>query len=621
MQFLMGLNECYNVVRGNVLMMRPFATLPDVFQILLQEKKQREVCNKSHISHETSTFYTNMNNFNGRGIRVFGRGRGGYNNVSYEAGRNMSNLFFCCTSWDKNLNEDQFEKLVQMLNASNVSAANNASADSHGFMTGKIASTFYDKLGILHQSSCVHTPQQNGVVERKHKHLLETIRALLFQSNLAIIFWIDCILTAIYLINSLPTDSPLPIIPNEFPTSMYYPSFIMPPVHVTDSDHQHRFSKIIDPPSNHVQHLKSPASNADHISHEQSSAHTHDNATTSKNTPCTSLNDPVPLRSSTRVHNAPKDLTDYVCYGVQSSFGAKLNTDLSCITNKPFVSSISSIIEPKIYKQAIKDSQWIYAMNKELDVLSSNGTWDIMHLPVGKRVISCKWIYKIKLKLDESIEMYKARLVAKGLTQQHGIDYTETFSPVVKMSTVSCILTIDVSFGWPFFQLDVNNSFLYGDLVKEVYMQPPQGVTVPSGLVYMLKKSLYGLKQASRQWFSKLSHTLLTMGYQQSKNDYSLYVMHNDEDTVIVAIYVDDILLTGSNAKAIADLKAYLHQQFTIKDLGLLHYFLGFEIVRSADQIVMTRCKFVNELLAYSGIDFSVTGHMHSTTIECQAGS
>lgn len=137
-------------------------------------------------------------------------------------------------------------------------------------------------------------------------------------------------------------------------------------------------------------------------------------------------------------------------------------------------------------------------MKVEINALKANSTWIMHKLPPGKVHIGCKWVYKVKLKVDGSMERYKTRLVAKGFTHIEGIDFYETFSPVVKFMIVRTLLALAVVYGWHLTQLDVNNSFLHGDLHEEVYMLPPLGIGIKAEVCRLIE-SLYGLKQASRQ--------------------------------------------------------------------------------------------------------------------------
>lgn len=176
--------------------------------------------------------------------------------------------------------------------------------------------------------------------------------------------------------------------------------------------------------------------------------------------------------------------------------------------------------EPKTYKQAIKSKEWIDAMQTELDALKKNDTWDIVTLSQGKQSIGCKWVYKVKLKSDGSLERYKARLMACSFTQIEGIDYFNTFSPVAKVTTIRLLLALASTNNWFLQQLDVQNAFLHGQLDEEVYMDLPPGLPHSQpNQVCRLKKSLYGLKQSSRQWFAKLSQSLLSQGYTRSTSD------------------------------------------------------------------------------------------------------
>ncbi|XP_056692131.1 uncharacterized mitochondrial protein AtMg00810-like [Spinacia oleracea] len=173
------------------------------------------------------------------------------------------------------------------------------------------------------------------------------------------------------------------------------------------------------------------------------------------------------------------------------------------------------------------------------------------------------------------------------------------------MATVRCLIALAVTKGWTIYQLDINNAFLHGELTEEVYMKVPDGVPNPENKVCRLKKSLYGLKQASRQWFAKLTSELLHLGFIQSKNDYSLFIKTQNQTHTLVAVYVDDILITGLNHSEIVALKSHLHNKFSIKDLGELSYFLGIEISRVENGVFLTQSKFTRELLADCGLDVS----------------
>ena len=249
-------------------------------------------------------------------------------------------------------------------------------------------------------------------------------------------------------------------------------------------------------------------------------------------------------------------------------------------------------------------------MAVEIDALEQNHTWSMVPLPPTMRVVGCKWVFRIKYKADGSIERYKAQLIAKGYTQQEGLDYTETFSLMAKMVTVKLFLALAAVQGWVFHQLDVNNAFLNGDLHEEVYMSLPpslhsKGELDSKGdveLVWKLHKSLYSLKQPSRQWFSKFSNTLLQHGFVQPKADYSLFIKKDGRLFIALLVYVDDILIGSNDPKAVEDLKVYLGKHFKLKDLGSLKYFLVLEVARSQKGISLCLRKYALEIVHNAGM-------------------
>ncbi|KAI3822734.1 hypothetical protein L1987_10331 [Smallanthus sonchifolius] len=230
-------------------------------------------------------------------------------------------------------------------------------------------------------------------------------------------------------------------------------------------------------------------------------------------------------------------------------FKPKHVADLSQVTNHPLHTALFAATDPKTFTMASKDPKWVNAMHIELTALYKNNTWSLVPQPLNRQIVDSKWLFRTKFHSNGSIERYKARLVAQGYSQTPGLDYSYTFSPVVKASTVRVILSLAVLNNWKLHQLDVNNAFLHGQLDECVYMEQPPGFAHPQfpNHVCKLNKALYGLKQAPRAWFHQLSTFLLANGFSSSRADTSLFVFKRDSCIMYLLVYVDDLILTGNN--------------------------------------------------------------------------
>ena len=278
---------------------------------------------------------------------------------------------------------------------------------------------------------------------------------------------------------------------------------------------------------------------------------------------------PMTTRSQTG-NLKPRTFSDFKLYSTQYPLQALSNT--------------VTPLAPTSYRQAALLPDWCVAMRKEYDALLANETWKLCPRPVDHNVVGNKWVYKVKQTSTGEVDRFKARLVALGFAQEEGIDFTETFSPVIKPSTVRVLLTLSVQFDWEIRQLDVSNAFLHGILLEDVYMEQPKGFVNSDFPDYVCKlnKSLYGLKQAPRAWFMRLSQTLLEFGFLSSPVDASLFVYHKGHIHLFILIYVDDILVTGTDPSLIQSPIQKLQTEFKMKDLGPLGYFLGIQASRDS---------------------------------------
>ncbi|CAA7059477.1 unnamed protein product [Microthlaspi erraticum] len=270
---------------------------------------------------------------------------------------------------------------------------------------------------------------------------------------------------------------------------------------------------------------------------------------------------------------------------------------------KVFLANVTAFTEPRSFKDAMEFDVWRKAMGFEITALEDSGTWDLVDLPPGKRAIGCKWVFKLKFNSDGTVERHKARLVALGNRQEEGVDYDETFAPVIKMTTVRTFLNVAASRNWALHQMDVHNAFLHGTLDEEVYMKPPPGfLSSGSTKVCRLKKSLYGLKQVPRCWFGTLQTALLDYGFRQSTSDYSLFSLVRGDSEIYVLVYVDDLLFGGNDTALLSAFKSYLSSQFHMKDLGTPRYFLGIEMARNAEGFFLCQRKYCLDIISEAGL-------------------
>ncbi|KAJ9562057.1 hypothetical protein OSB04_007217 [Centaurea solstitialis] len=490
-----------------------------------------------------------------------------------------------------------------------------------------------------------YTPQQNGVAERKHRHLVETARSLLLSSGVPSVFWGEVLLTATYLINRIPTAhnsglSPFEKLYGESPDYSLLrvfgcTCFVLRP-HVERNKLSPRSAlcvflgygigqkgyRCFDPVSQklyasrhvtfleHIPFFSIPAQSHDvtqsdlrsidpfdididdifsDVSAHETSA-TSDTPETSRSydstTPMTAPapdeTTDVPLRKSTRTRKSTK-LPDFAYSSYSASFA-------------PLITNIHRLTEPESYREAISNPLWQNAMAEELTALYQTHTWDLVPLPLGKHAIGSRWVFKIKTKSDRSVERYKARLVAKGYSQQYGLDYDETFAPVAKMTTVRTLIAVASIRQWKICQMDVKNAFLNGDLHEEVYMTPPPGVPHKSGEVCRLRKALYGLKQAPRAWFENFSTVVTSLGFTPSNHDSALFVRCTGAGRILLSLYVDDMIITGDDYDGIESLKQELAHRFAMKDLGTLRYFLGIEVAQSKKGYLLSQTKYISDL-------------------------
>jgi hypothetical protein len=270
---------------------------------------------------------------------------------------------------------------------------------------------------------------------------------------------------------------------------------------------------------------------------------------------------------------------------------------------KPFSSYTAlmcNLLEKELtcFEESIQIKEWEDAMTEEYQSIIKNDVWEIVPRPKSKDMVSSKWLFKIKHATEGSIEKYKARFSAWGFSQKEDIDYEETFSPVARYTSIRTIIALAAKMKWKLHQMDVNTTFLNGVIEEEVYIEKPQGFEVENmkSHVCRLKKALYGLKKAPRAWYGQIDSFLMSLGFTKSKEDSNLYFKVMNDEPVILLLYVDDLFLIEEE-NLITSCKKRLASELEMKDLGLMHYFLGLEVWKSLERIFLNQGKYAVEIL------------------------
>jgi len=260
--------------------------------------------------------------------------------------------------------------------------------------------------------------------------------------------------------------------------------------------------------------------------------------------------------------------------------------------------------DPISFSEAINGDDFgkcLDAMKYELKLMAQNDVWDLVEFAEGCKRVGCKWVFKTKRDSYGNIERHKTRLVVKGFTQKNGIDYTKTFSPISKKDSFRIIMTLVAHYDLELHQMDVKTAFLNENLDEDIYIDQPVWF-IEEGKKHMvckLKKSIYRLKQAFRQWYLKFNYTITSFGFKENTVDKCIYLKVSERKFIFLILYVDDILLATNDLGLLSETKKFLSNNFKMKDMGETGYVIGIEIFydRSQGLLGLSQKSYINKVL------------------------
>lgn len=521
--------------------------------------------------------------------------------------------------------------------------------DNGGEFCSKEMEGFLKSCGIIHQKTNPYSPEQNGMAERNNRTIIEKARCLLFDADLGKKFWAEAVSTAVYLknrsiVSGLNDKTPFEMWQGTKPNLSNIRIFGSPVMVHVPKEKRNKWDKkaqqhILVGYSEHVKGYRvyNPVTNQ---------------VTTSRDVVVMeSLVSEAMHATTETTWNVEESLADPV--GDDRSVGAEClerseldteensDSESSQLTfyeaDETYVPDCSPLGSPSHSPEQISDrpkrerrkpdrynqtgllatedteltvtealngpesEQWKKAMDEEMESFRKNEVYELVDAPKGATIVKCRWVLKKKIKSDSEVQ-YRARLVAKGFTQKRGLDYSKTFSPVVRHSTLRLLFAISVKLRLNITQLDVKTAYLNGHLNEEIYMCAPEGyVSETSGKVLKLNKAVYGLKQSALAWYERVSDVLCKNEYKNCIQEPCLFIKMCKDIKIIIALYVDDFLIFSNSKNETKKLKDILNSEFEIKDLGEVKQYLGMNISVQKDcnkyEITISQQQYIEELL------------------------
>ncbi len=532
-------------------------------------------------------------------------------------------------------------------------------SDGGGEYVGREFVTFMQDNGIAHQRSAPHCPQQNGVAERYNRTVVEMARTMLYHAGHAKGMWAEAVAHAAYILNRLPTaatneapykrwyghqpelqhlrvwgclgyaqvpdskrskldakSEPVRFLGFE-PGIKAYRVLLLKTNRVAtrrdvcfDESRFHLPSKKSKPMHPNSKGLEfdlgdgRPGGAQDDELPQWIGAEEEEETQDSTSTNPQSDAEPDDGQQEKELPTTPADETTLVASPQQPELrrSARPRRQPKRFYDEYalLAALLSTEEEPKSFADAMESSQaskWRDAAEEEIQALHLNKTWDLVQLPHGRKPVGCRWVFRLKKDDQGRIARFKARLVAKGFTQKEGVDYCDTFAPVVRFETVRTLVAYAVINGMLLHQVDVETAFLHGQLNEEIYMQQPEGFDDKSGRVCRLRRSLYGLKQSPRCWNAALHEQLLRIGFHQLAADPCVYAHKTPTTMQVLAVYVDDIVLLAKTTSELAELKRKLAAAFPVKDLGKLNFLLGVSVQHIGSSVFLSQPAYIRNML------------------------